>query len=393
MVRKLTNTLRVDPTRTTMLRAAFMRDMSARFRRLRTAITKLVGDEDAFGLGRSSVKVPSSGAVVSTVPLDAVVGDFTANVVVTNKRWAFVTDDKKLDSYRKWLKAQVDADILSVDRVNEATPWTQTYIDSAYRRGVVRAYTDTHKMVDASFDFIEGGKAAFLEMAFASPVAQSKLRLLGTRAFAQLQGVTAEMDKEMSRILAQGLAQGTGPRALARVLSGSVSGLERKRALTIARTEVIHAHAEGQLDAFEAMNIEDVGVMAEWSTATDDAVCDMCAPLEGVVLTIREARGMLPRHPNCRCAWIPANVGEHKGGTTKTTWAGKGQGLSPPGTAPTGQTTGQVWTKRRIEEGLRKSIKAEHPKLGVRAARDASRWRGADLKVTGKARQRKKVGA
>lgn len=36
----------------------------------------------------------------------------------------------------------------------------------------------------------------------------------------------------------------------------------------------------------------------------------MCVPLEGTVLKIDEAQGMLPRHPNCRCAWIPANVGE-----------------------------------------------------------------------------------
>lgn len=32
--------------------------------------------------------------------------------------------------------------------------------------------------------------------------------------------------------------------------------------------------------------------------------------MEGVVLKIDEARGMLPRHPNCRCALVPANVGE-----------------------------------------------------------------------------------
>jgi hypothetical protein len=36
-------------------------------------------------------------------------------------------------------------------------------------------------------------------------------------------------------------------------------------------------------------------------------------PLNGVVMTVEEAGGLLPRHPNCRCCWVPANVGEEKG--------------------------------------------------------------------------------
>jgi len=112
--------------------------------------------------------------------------------------------------------------------------------------------------------------------------------------------------------------------------------------------------------------------------------CELCAPLEGIVLKVSEARGMLPRHPNCRCCFIPANVGEHKGGTTETTWAGPEQGLSSPGTLPTGKTTGQVWSKDKAAGRLLDSIKAEHPKLSAKAARTASRWRGADLKISGK---------
>ena len=46
--------------------------------------------------------------------------------------------------------------------------------------------------------------------------------------------------------------------------------------------------------------------MAEWSTAGDDLVCPLCEPLEGIVMSIKDARDMLPRHTNCRCMWIPA---------------------------------------------------------------------------------------
>jgi hypothetical protein len=38
--------------------------------------------------------------------------------------------------------------------------------------------------------------------------------------------------------------------------------------------------------------------------------CPLCEELEGVILRIEEAHGMLPRHPNCRCSFAPANLGE-----------------------------------------------------------------------------------
>lgn len=356
------NPLRLDPTRTTMLRKAFVADVARRCANLRRAIHQLVEVEDAFGLK------PRPGG--------------TLDKLVSNTRWTFATDAEKLENYRTWLKTQTDAGLLGVSAGNVKTPWMEPYLTSGYKKGLVRAYADTHRLGD--MPFVEGGKKAFLDMTFNAPVGQSKLKLLSTRAFSQMQGVTAEMDKEMSRVLAQGLSQGHGARAVARDLQKTVTTIERKRARTIARTELIHAHSEGQLDAFEAMNVEGVGVMAEWSTAGDDLVCGICAPLEGVILTVAEARGIIPRHPNCRCTWIPADIGEHKGGTTTTTWSGEGQGLAKPGTVPTGKKTGQVHSGPGIEDRIRESIKAEHPKLPAWQARAASRWLGADLKVTGK---------
>ena len=73
----------------------------------------------------------------------------------------------------------------------------------------------------------------------------------------------------------------------------------------IARTEVIAAHAEGQLDAYSVLGVKQVKVQAEWLTAGDDLVCPLCADLDGEVMSIDEARGLIPRHPLCRCAWKP----------------------------------------------------------------------------------------
>jgi SPP1 gp7 family putative phage head morphogenesis protein len=109
----------------------------------------------------------------------------------------------------------------------------------------------------------------------------------------------------MSTTLANGLAHGKGAGTIARELYKNVSSLSRARAWTIARTEIINAHAEGQLDAFEKLGIEKVGAELEWSTAGDDIVCTKCEEMNGEVFTVEEARGMIPLHPNCRCAWIP----------------------------------------------------------------------------------------
>ena len=163
-----------------------------------------------------------------------------------------------------------------------------------------------------SVDFYEGSKAQFIKDAFSQPVVLSKIELMYTRAFDELKGVTDVMGQQMSRILANGMIKGDGSRAIARELRKNVATITNKRALVIARTEVIMVHAEGKLDAFEMLGVEEVGIMAEFSTAGDDRVCAECGGLEGQVYTIDEARGIITVHPNCRCAWVPYVKGVHK---------------------------------------------------------------------------------
>jgi SPP1 gp7 family putative phage head morphogenesis protein len=79
-------------------------------------------------------------------------------------------------------------------------------------------------------------------------------------------------------------------------------GIKRARVLT--RTEVINAHAEATLNSYTEAGLEGVTVNAEYTTAGDNKVCPKRRKLEGKVYTIAEARGVIPMHPNCRCAWI-----------------------------------------------------------------------------------------
>ena len=279
---------RHDPTGTTLIRRRFMNQILRRTRDLVKDIMDLVVGLDVFGLAPS--REP-----------------FTINI--EREAWRFLTDDRKLGEFQKWFQGQVDLGLLSVDPIT-GDPWTAEFVDSSYRKGVVDAFNKTRKTAGQEAGFVAGSQEEFLRSAFASPEAVSKIRLLSTRTFEQLKGITGNMSQGIARELASGLASGLGPREIARRITQNISGISRRRALVISRTEIINVHAEGSLDSFEKLGVEELNLMSEFSTTGDDRVCPLCAPLEGTVFTIKEARGIIPRHPNCRCAWIPANVGE-----------------------------------------------------------------------------------
>lgn len=276
--------LKLDPSRTTTLRAQFMKDMGRRFRALWVEIEKLVVEEDAFGL------VPNK-------PL------------TFNTRWKFKSDDTKVKEFQRWFQEQVYSKILTVDN-ETGEPWTSKYVGSAHRTGVIRSFVEVNKdLLGEQSQFYAGSKAQFLRDAFNQPEVVSKVKLIYTRAYDELKGVTEKMGKDMSRVLAAGIARGANPREVARDLRREVD-MSRERANRVARTEIIHAHAEGQLDGMEQLGVEEVGIQVEWSTAGDARVCQQCSGMEGTVLTVKEARGRIPLHPNCRCAWIP-NIGRN----------------------------------------------------------------------------------
>ena len=111
------------------------------------------------------------------------------------------------------------------------------------------------------------------------------------------------MSTQIGRVLADGVAQGKGPLEIARQMSKEVKGITKKRAIALARTEIIHAHAEAQLDGFEELGVKKVGARVEFLDSSDDLVCPRCKKLNGKVFTIKQARGVIPVHVFCRCSW------------------------------------------------------------------------------------------
>ena len=199
----------------------------------------------------------------------------------------------------EWLNSQVEKHILEIREfqqigraVNEA--WTNKYITASYTKGLGKARGQMRNMgIPVTPDELEGGLTAVMN----KPVHLDRLGMLFTRTFTSLRNITAEMDTQISTILAQGLADGMNPRSLARMLNHAISGKgstlglpiwyinpktgarvdyfmpPERRATILARTEIIRAHAEAQLQEFENWGVAGVTVQAEWITAGDNRVC------------------------------------------------------------------------------------------------------------------------
>lgn len=268
--------LRRDPTKTGMIRQAFMADLNRRIRKFKSTLRDFLIEKDALGFkDRKS---------------------FITNV--EPRQFEFATDAGKLKAFNDWVDQQIKENILSIT--------TEGHISSAYKRGLLNSYISA-KASDPEL-FEQTGQAnleAFLQSAFNSSEALSKIQFLATRTYEQLKGVTSQMAADMNRILSQGMLEGSSVTQIARELEDKIDTLTSTRAMTIARTETVAAHAEGQLDGFERLGVKDLGVKAEWLTAGDLRVCPICGDKEGKLFTIEEARGLIPQHPNCRCSWVP----------------------------------------------------------------------------------------
>ena len=269
---------RFDPTRTATLRRMFVSAIKRRFRLIKGAIIKLIDDEDALGLKKDLI-----------------------NGLVSNAgQWKFESTPNKVKNFQTWIKKQFADKLHGAD---ENRIW-EHYIQQGFKKGAARAFEDVNKKMKAmagvdpkKLQWYAGSKSQFLQSSFNNPVSIEKVKLLAGRTFTDLEGITQAMSTKISRTLTDGLVQGKSPRDIAKDLVDSV-GIEEARASTMARTELIRAHAEGQLQALEEMGVAEVGVEVEWTITDDEKVCPECEAMAEVVLPIAEARGMIPRHPN-----------------------------------------------------------------------------------------------
>lgn len=290
-----------DPTGTRPVRRALETSATRRWRLLELAARDVIVDRDAFGFRPGSPTV-----------LDG---------------------DGKLRAFEAWFDSSIRAIV-----VGDGT-WFASHVVRGYGMGQRRG------------EKIAGSPAA---------ASVSSLRVVIEAARADFQGIAAAVTQQVVRAASAVIMAKLPPSQLYR------SVLEVVRKVGVVRTRlfssyvVVRAHAAGTLDALESAGVSSVGLEVEGvpvirvgdlrpmgpgrakkrlrtrtrrpvrsgkrraaieraeakleklkrvhvQTAGDDKVCPICEAIEEEgPYTIDQARSLIPAHPNCRCAFVPA---------------------------------------------------------------------------------------
>jgi SPP1 gp7 family putative phage head morphogenesis protein len=288
-----------DPTHTLTLRRQFSAEMYKRFRDLKGVIRQAIVEQDVLGLSggqRPAAQARSTGRAGTLTPPG-------------HQAFAFNPTESKIQGFMDWLDEQEQEGVLETIRdpqvgTGRKNPWTNTYIQSAYKKGLSRGRDE---LVNANYPVPDLEESGGLDTVFHQPIHADKVGSIYARAFNELKGVTDAMDQQISRELASGVAEGINPKQMAKRINDRVDKIGLTRARTLARTETIRAHHVATVQEYRNWSVEGVKVKAEWETAGDERVCPICLALEDRTYTPNEIEPMIPRHPNCRCLALPVD--------------------------------------------------------------------------------------
>lgn len=298
-----------DPTHTTSLRNAFANDMSKRFKKLISLIEDAIVTKDVFGLQNKL---------------------FSTNAAAPNQ-FAFGTSDAKVQAFMEWLRQMVQQELLTIKMMSQVgaglnQAWTNMYVEDSYKRGIARA---KYEMKKAGYLLPEDIFDKSVAASFNNPFHMDRVGMLYSRVYSDLKGITDQMDTQISKVLAQGMIDGENPRTMARKMRAVIEGggeelgitdtlgrfiPAKRRAEILARTETVRAYHQANIQEMKNWGIEGVSVVAEWSTAEDDRVCDKCKAMtideDGQlrIYTLDEIQNLIPLHPNCRCLALPVSA-------------------------------------------------------------------------------------
>jgi len=131
-------------------------------------------------------------------------------------------------------------------------------------------------------------------------------RELAVNVMNDVQSLTIDIRKNVSRTLIEGVQQGLGARELGKRVAEVTDG-DLARARTIARTTVMKTHNRTATETYKRAGATGYNIYP----AYDERLCDKCKAIvfkngESGELEVFDLRvnELLPIHPNCRCAVI-----------------------------------------------------------------------------------------
>lgn len=284
---------RVDPTGTTTLRERrFKPALTKRYRGVRGAVRTTVQENDALGL-TSGDGWGTSAAL--------------AQEDIRAREQFYGRDDvAREEAFLRWFEDAMEDGVLepmSERQIRNGQHYSAEYIEEAYRKGIRDGASQVRAAGEQAPE--EGSGAIY------AAVSAVTLAALFHRTYKAIRGTVTTTQKDVARVFDDYYPH-AGKATLTKEVNTVIADGGQQDAVDVARTEPIHAYAEGQLDQFEELGIEEVGFEpeAQLSTAGDSRVCERCRRVSAQgPYTIEEIRRN-PRklhpslHVNCRCRLI-----------------------------------------------------------------------------------------
>jgi hypothetical protein len=280
----------VDPTGTGPIRRKYLKTANAAWMQLSKALRSVVVAQDFFGLSS-----PQNGTeLVLRILIDP---------------------NHRAQTFSAWL----DDTIASIVEVPLDAMMKESYL-FAVKRAI--------RLVNANSPFRSVYTNNLLEQA--------------TR---DLRGIIEATSVAMVRHMAFLTGEDKTPQQLFRELNSIIEKIGMLRTQVLIETYVVAAHAAGTLDVFDSAGVKEVHLVPEFKkvlkvgdarelpsastirrirkreerlnklqyvnvvTAGDNRVCSVCEDIaEDGPYTINRARALIPAHPRCRCAFVPARV-------------------------------------------------------------------------------------
>ncbi|EKQ7192537.1 phage minor head protein [Klebsiella oxytoca] len=113
--------------------------------------------------------------------------------------------------------------------------WFYEYVDLAAEKGTGQAYANLSQQSPV----YAAGRESLSAILISEPY-QRRMALVNARMFEEMKGLSAEVKRDMARVLTEGIGRGLNPREVSRNLTMQI-GIEKRRANRIARTEITTA--------------------------------------------------------------------------------------------------------------------------------------------------------
>lgn len=164
---------------------------------------------------------------------------FPASLAI-NARYEYQLDPVLLSMVLNDASILTDAVLVEGDQKNN---WfTENYVEVAVVRGTAQTFANLSQQ---SATYLADRQS--LQSLLTSEPYQRRITLVYTRVFEEMKGLTAEVKRNMARVLTEGIGRGLHPSMVAKNLTAQ-AGIEKRRANRIARTELTTALRRARWD-------------------------------------------------------------------------------------------------------------------------------------------------